>query len=159
LFPLCCLACSNRPLKSLIFARGGEQLLIGGSPDLPQVIGSGETEYSSIFGGGNLGGNSSTTIPRATGLFPYDLEASNYTNHVTGTDMSGLGAATFTLLKNGSASGLAVSSSAGETGYIADNLSVVDFAVGDTCANMIAVTSGTGSSISWANAALLLEAS
>jgi hypothetical protein len=26
LFPLCCLACSNRPLKSLIFARGGEQL-------------------------------------------------------------------------------------------------------------------------------------
>src|ERR1700722_7592642 len=28
LFPLCCLACSNRPLKSLIFARGGSNYAV-----------------------------------------------------------------------------------------------------------------------------------
>lgn len=132
--------------------------MIGGSPDSPSRIPSllnptESTYYSSLFGGGNP----APPTPRATGLLPYALNASKYTNYVTATD--GAGSATFTLLKNGSASALAVASGAGETGYLTDNVDTVGFVVGDTCANGIVLTSDlTNSYIVWAGAALLLQA-
>jgi len=101
---------------------------------------------ASLFGGGETG----TTQGRATGLFPYALTASDYTNLLTESD----GVATFTLLKCGSSALSIVSSS--QTGYIIDT-DTVHFDVGDTCANQIAVAE-TGGSVTWASAALLLEA-
>lgn len=121
--------------------------MIGGSAASPEGIIV--QYYSSLFGGGNPFGESA----RSTGLFSYDLQASNYTNFVTYADM-GEGSATFTLLKNGSATTLSVNSD-GETGYIIAGTGSVDFAAGDTCTNEMAVTSGE---VIWASAALLLEA-
>jgi hypothetical protein len=84
---------------------------------------------------------------RATGLFPYAVTASNYTNYLTdSTD----GSATFTLLING-LSALAISSLGG-TGYITDN-DTATANVNDTCANQITVTDG---SVTWSTVAVLL---
>lgn len=133
------------------------QCMIGGAPDSPPLLQYPQVYYTSLVGGGDIGG----VLPRATGLFPYGLTASNYTNLITSSDM-GSGAATFTLLKNGSASALAVSSagsSGGKTGYIADNTDTVDFVVGDTCTNMIVPTNGVGTYIDWASSTLLIQAS
>jgi hydroxyethylthiazole kinase-like sugar kinase family protein len=88
-------------------------------------------------------------------LFPYALIASNFTNYLTAADSTG--AATFTLLQNGSPSALAVSSGEGETGYITDNTDTVDFAAGDTCANRIVGTGVVDTSVTWASATLLLH--
>jgi hypothetical protein len=126
--------------------------MIGGTPSAGTGIGSEGTAYSPLFGGGNA--TSDTT--RATGKFPFAVTASKYTNHIT--DAPGGGAATFTLLKNGSASGLAASSGAGQTGYFTDNIAPgVYFAVGQTCANEI--VGGSSGSVTWAGASLLLTAS
>jgi len=136
--------------------------MIGGSPDAPALVPdprnpSESTYYSSLFGGGTIG----PPAPRASGLFPYALNASKYTNHITdASQIPHQAAATFTLLKNGAASALAVSATGGATGYFTDNTHSVDFAVGDTCANRIVLTSNlTNTYIAWAGAALLLEAS
>jgi hypothetical protein len=125
--------------------------MIGGSEGLTTTISDSETDnYCSLFGGGLIG----TDLTRATGLFPYALEASNFTNLVT--DVEDAGSATFTLLKNGSATGLAVSSDGG-TGYFTDNPTTgPNFDVGDTCTNMIILTAGT--SVTLANGGLLLKA-
>jgi hypothetical protein len=104
--------------------------------------------YTSLFGGGLPGSD----LTRATGLFPYSLTASNYTNLLVDPT---IGAATFTVLKNGSPSLLAVSSSAGQTGYFIDGTDIVNFAVGDSCANQFVTRQG---SVTWVNAALLLQA-
>lgn len=132
------------------------QSMIGGTPDQSQfnIIDQGVTDYSSLFGGGNPG---PSTLPetRATGKFPFALTASTYTNHIT--DAPGGGAATFTLLKNGSSSGLAATSGSGQTGYFTDNTAPgVNFAFGQTCANQIHATGGSGASITWDGAGLLL---
>jgi hypothetical protein len=126
--------------------------MIGGSPGILAVEGGG-TYYSSLFGGGQLG----TIVQRATGLCPYDLRASKFTNFLTAADPDCT--VTFTLLKNGSASALAVSSSAGQSGYFVDNSDSVCFVAGDTCANRVAVFSGEGGqTVTWAGAGLLWEA-
>jgi hypothetical protein len=134
-------------------ASTASQCIIGGSEGTPMTVantGMDTPSYSSLFGGGEV--NTATT--RATGLIPYALEASNYTNLIT--DVEDCGAATFTLLQNGSASGLAVSST-GCAGYFTDNPTLgPDFSAGDTCANRIVVTAGT--SVTLANAGLLLKA-
>ena len=128
--------------------------MIGGSPGSkpptggPWVIApSSLPYYTSLFGGGEVG----NTEGRATGLFPYASTASYYTNLLSESD----GVATFTLLKNGSSSGLSVVSSS-QTGYFIDT-DTVCFDVNDTCANQIAVAE-TGGSVTWTSAALLLEA-
>lgn len=131
--------------------------MIGGSNGSSAAIVSPATKYTSLFGGGTFDPSGTGGMARATGLFPYALTASHYTNHVTDADMCS-GVATFTLLKNGSASALAISSG-GHTGYITDNTDTVGFAVDDTCANSIVMTSGTGTYIDWASASLLLETS
>lgn len=104
------------------------------------------TSHSSLFGGGNF------FIPaeRSTGLFPYALAASKFTNYVPTAG----GAATFTLLINGSSS-LSASCSQTDTGFITDTDSAT-VAVNDTCANQIVVTLGQ---LTWASATLLLNAS
>jgi hypothetical protein len=128
--------------------------LIGGSAGNPVSIGSGSTLYSSLFGGGSPSNPPNNPQTRSTGKFPYALSASKFTNHLVDPTS---GSATFTLLKNGS-SALAVSSSAGHTGYIMSDLTeTVAFNQGDTCANQI--TTGSSGTVTWASAALLLQAS
>ncbi|HEX4158176.1 MAG TPA: hypothetical protein VHY79_06850 [Rhizomicrobium sp.] len=58
--------------------------MIGGSNGVPVNIPSGFTTYTSLFGGqeADLTGGS---VPRATGLVPYDLTASNFTTYITAT--------------------------------------------------------------------------
>lgn len=119
--------------------------MIGGSGGLGGGLGIG-TFYTSLFGGGEP----DDTISRTTGLFSYDLDASQFTNHLV--ELSP-GAATFTLLRNGSAA-LSISTLPGQTGYITDNGST-DYSVGDTCANQIVVTQD---SVKWVSATLLLQA-
>ena len=123
--------------------------MIGGAADSPTAIDI-ETDYCSLFGAGNP---FRTDTPRATGLLPYSLTASNYTNHITSAG-DNTGAATFTLLKNGN-SVLALSPSAGTTGYVSSS-ETVSFAVGDTCANQLVQTTAP---VYWASGALLLQAS
>jgi len=130
--------------------------MIGGAPTYntlmtPNIL-AGVTDYSSLFGAGNA----ADVLDRSSGLVPYDLGASMFTNHVTASSA----AATFTLLKNGSSSGLAVSALSGHTGYFMSGpTDSVAFAKGDTCANEIQVVGTTGStSITWVGAALLLTA-
>ena len=126
--------------------------MIGGSGT--RSVEFNKTYFGSLFGGGALGEN---TIPRATGLFPYALSASKFTNYVT-VVFDGTSAATFTLLKNGASSGLAVSSGAGRTGYfMTSNVDHVNFDQGHTCANQVVGSAGT--SVTWASGALLLETS
>lgn len=125
--------------------------MIGGAADMPATIDSSQTDYSSLFGGGNP---FRTDIARATGLLPYSLTASKYTNHVTNAGDNNTGAATFTLLKNGN-SALALSSSTGETGYISSS-EIVSFSAGDTCANQLVLITEP---VYWASGTLLLQAS
>jgi hypothetical protein len=126
-------------------AAGAASCMVGGSAGSPEMI-IGTTNYSSLFGAGKIyNGN---LVARATGLFPYTLSATKFTNYRPG-DQSG--DATFTLLKNGSPSALAVSSTGG--GYWTDNTDTVAFAVGDTCANEV-----EGAVPAWAYGALLLTA-
>lgn len=122
------------------------QCMIGGSAIFPESIFSG-TNYSSLFGGGDV----ETYTARATGLFPYDSIASNFTTFIPTAG----GAATFTTMINGLLSTLTASCSAIESGYFTDTSHTVAFDVGDTCANRINVTSGT---LTWASASLLLDA-
>lgn len=138
-----------------LVATDSTQCMIGGTPAGGNIsVDAGITYYTSLFGGGNYVQGS---LPRTTGLFPYALSASNFTSYITATSSSGAGSATFTVLKNGSASALAVSSSAGQTGYFTTaNSDTVTFAQGDTCANQIVGTGGTGTSVTWAGAAVLL---
>ena len=116
--------------------------MIGGSQGGGQFMS--DTRYSSLFGGGSAFGN----LPRATGLISYDVDASNFANFLT----NATGAATFTLLVDGSAS--ALTTSATSSGYWIDTENSVAIDVDHTCTNRIAVTSGT---ITWASAGLLLE--
>jgi hypothetical protein len=127
--------------------------MIGGTPtdSSTETVAHGHTAYSSLFGAGNLGDD----LTRSTGLFPYALTASKFTNFLTAAGLHG--AATFTLLKNGSASALSVSSTEHTAGYFTDNTDTVTFAVGDTCANQIVGTGQMGYSVTWAGAALLLD--
>jgi hypothetical protein len=109
------------------FATDLGQCVIGGTPnsnDPNRVVADGITVYSSLFGGGDPG----STIPRGTGLIPYDLVASNFTNHLT--DVSDpTSAATFSLLQNGTAA-LSTSSSPGMTGWWTDT-DTASFNAGD----------------------------
>jgi len=136
--------------------------MIGGAEgDMMPITHAESPLYSPLFGGGSIGGGTGPDpVPRATGLFPYALTASNFTNHLTAATQSPhAGAATFTLQKNGSPTSHAVSSLPGATGYFTDNTATA-FAVGDTTANNVVVTTtDTASSVTWASAALLLEAS
>lgn len=127
------------------------QCMIGGSNPTTASLGAG-TKYTSLFGGGETALTGTGGLPRATGLFPYALQASNFTNHISEAGPTGV--ATFTLLKN-CTSALSITTSAGETGFITD-AGPLSFDLGDTCANQITVTQG---SITWASASLLLEAS
>jgi len=127
--------------------------MIGGTQDpMYDTVSSGDTYCSSLFGGGNPGPDAA----RATGLFPYASNVSMFTNYLPYPQTGG-GAATFTLLINGSASILCTSAGAGDCGYFIDSSHVVAVAVNDTCANQIAVTSGTGTYITWSGAGLLLQ--
>ncbi|HEX3652417.1 MAG TPA: hypothetical protein VHU18_06310 [Rhizomicrobium sp.] len=125
--------------------------MIGGSANAPTLLLSG-TYYSSLFGAGNL---ATGDVPRATGLMPYTCTASNYTNYLTIANNPA--AATFTLLKNGVASALSITSSPGVSGHITASSDTVVFAANDTCAN--SVVRSAGIQIDWANAGLLLQAS
>jgi hypothetical protein len=136
------------------------QCMIGGAPSTAPppggkfpVIPEGKTVYSSLFGAGNV----YSTVYRSTGLFPYALRASKFTNHLI---LPSSAAATFTLLQNDSGSSLTASALSGHTGYfISAATEMVDFAVGDTCANQIMVTGDPTTSVTWDGAALLLTAS
>jgi hypothetical protein len=127
--------------------------MIGGSPGSSPtavIAPSSDPYFTSLFGGGEVG----SSPGRATGLFPYALTASNYTNHLSGPP-SGDGVATFTLLKNYTTAALSVSSTA-QTGYFIDT-DTASFDAGDFCSNQISVAE-TGGSVTWSSAALLLEA-
>jgi hypothetical protein len=138
-------------------ASTSSQCMIGGCAEDPAVIFKNQTQVSSLFGAGNPGANSNSV--RATGLFPYVCSASKFTNHLTHVTSNSV-ITTLTLLKNGTPSGLSVSSM-GEEGYFTEDMDTVCFAVGDFCTNQIAVTvSGAGSGdAEWAGAGLLLDAS
>src|SRR5439155_21318687 len=112
-----------------ILATNTLQSMIGGAADSPQSIEG--TYHTSLFGGGIPG----TTIPRATGLFPYASDESKFTNSLTDASHVPDGAATFTLLINSLPSILAVSSLAGQSGYWTDTTHTVAVAVGHTGAN------------------------
>lgn len=132
------------------------QCMIGGAGDNPTLITGSISYFNSLFGAGDI---HTGLADRSTGLLPYDLTASNYTNYITDADM-GTGVATFALV-NGGTSVLCVTSGSslgGMTGYITDT-DTANFAAGDTCTNSVTLTSGTGTNITWASAALLLQAS
>ena len=93
---------------------------------------------------------------RATGMFPYALTASSYTNNLP-CDQTQTASATFTLLIEGCASTLTICSGGG-SGYFIDYTDSVDFAAGQTCTNEIVVVGDTGTYVTWAGAALLLRA-
>lgn len=124
--------------------------MIGGSQGGGQLVAATSTKFSSLFGGGSVPIAGSGSTARATGLLPYDLMASKFTNLLS----SAAGTATFTLLVDGSPSDLVTSASS--SGYWTDNTHTVQIDAGHTCANQIEVDTG---SVTWASAALLLEAS
>jgi hypothetical protein len=128
-------------------ATDSDLCLIGGSQGGGALISDATARYTSLFGGGRV----DVDTPRATGLFPYDLTASKFTNYLTGSVGGAVG---FTLLVNGSSSALAVSASS--SGFWTDSTHTVSIDAGDICANEIEVTAG---SVTWASGALLLEAS
>ena len=130
--------------------------MIGGSQGGAQLISSFATKYSSLFGGGSVAMSGDGGTFRATGKVPYAATATKLTNYLTQASQTPTaGAATFTLLVNGTASSLTVSSTAGQSGYWTDSTHSVSIDVGDICANRIEVTAGD---VAWASAALLLEA-
>lgn len=134
------------------------ECMIGGTPtDYPPLglIVSGQTRFSSLFGAGNT----QPETARATGSVPYALSASGYANHITAVS-DNTSTATFTLLKNGVASSLAVSSLAGQTGFfVVSSVDNTDFRVGDTCTNQIVGKGPAGTSVTWAGSAVLLTPS
>jgi hypothetical protein len=127
--------------------------VIGGSAPAPAVIGYSGVDYSSLFGGGSP----TADMYRSTGLFPYAVTASAFTNHLTYSD-NGLskGAATFGLLKNGTTA-LITSSSPGMSGYWTDS-DTAAFDQNDICTNRIAGTGDSGTMVQWISAAMLLTA-
>jgi hypothetical protein len=138
------------------FATDLGQCMIGGTPnsnDTNRVVAAGNTVYSSLFGGGDPG----STIPRGTGLIPYDLVASNFTNHISAVSNETTSAATFSLLQNGTAA-LSISSSPGMTGWWTDT-DTASFNAGDICANKIEGAGNPGTSVTWGGAGLLLTTS
>jgi hypothetical protein len=127
--------------------------MIGGSNGTPATLSGGsmtQTTFSSLFGGQNVADNQ--LAPRSTGLLPYALTASNFTNYIPQGDT---GTATFSLL-NGNTAVLSISITSEQSGYIAAS-GTSDFGVTDTCTNEIDITSGVGTSIKWASASLLLQ--
>lgn len=125
--------------------------MIGGSQG--STVSSLGTKYTSLFGGGAVDPSGSGGMPRATGLFPYALVGSKFTNYLIDPSP---GNATFTLLINNLPS-LLTASSGGTTGHFTDNSHTVSTTIGNTCANQIVVA--PGSFVTYANAALLLDAS
>ncbi|HEX4158382.1 MAG TPA: hypothetical protein VHY79_07885 [Rhizomicrobium sp.] len=124
--------------------------MIGGSNGVPANIPSGFTTYTSLFGGQEID-LTGVSVPRATGLVPYDLTASNFTNYVPA--VLGSPIATFTLLQNETMAAFTFTTMEGQTGYFTA-AGTADFSVGDRCTNKIAVAWGT---IEWASASLLLQ--
>jgi hypothetical protein len=135
------------------YVTGNANCMIGGTETETAIIPEGSTQYSSLFGGGNIAGD----YTRATGKIPYGASLTNYGNFLPDADATG--AATFTLLINALPSLLSISSTAGETGWIIDGTHAVTVSTGDTVTNQVVGSGAAGSTVTWGGAGLLVTAS